>query len=312
MADKLKARSELVSVIIPSYNRAGSIINCLDSIVNQTYQTLEIIIVDDGSKDNTADVVENYKNERGLKNLFFYQQENQGAPVARNKGLSKANGVYIVFFDSDDIMLPERIEKQILSIVSEKSDCCAGGFINSKSGDKYIPYIDEDLGYVGSLISWSLMGSTQSWMYKKDILVQIGGYDPAFACYQDWDITFRFITNSRKISIVQEVLSVFVDDDNNERITSQVNALKRIPHIQRYYLKVIKWLSEQGGNSKSIKHMLFLYANEITLNYYRAGMKQVSYRSYKDFSEAIAQSPFFTKIKFRSIYITNIVKLLRH
>lgn len=304
--------NELVSVVIPSYNRADSILTCVDSIVKQSYPNLEIIVIDDGSKDNTAEVIKDYIDKNSLKKLFFYQQANQGAPSARNNGLSKAKGNLVVFFDSDDLMLPDRIVKQVKSILEEKSDCCACGFVNSQSGEKYIPHINQDLGNIGSLIDWSLMGSTQSWMYKRDILVDMGGYDTAYACYQDWDLTFRYLTQSNKVSVVKEALSVFVDDENADRITSQIHSIKRTPHIQRYYLKVLKWLAEHGGKPKSVNHLLFLYANEITLKYYRSGNKKLSIESYRSFSYALKETSFFTKLRFKAIYLIHLIKLLRH
>jgi len=119
----------LVSVIVPTYNRAKSIIKCLSSIVNQTYNNLELIIIDDGSADNSEEIINNFiESYKGEKKIYYYRQENQGASIARNYGFSKSKGDFIVFFDSDDEMLPFRIEYQIKAIEQKNANCCAAGF----------------------------------------------------------------------------------------------------------------------------------------------------------------------------------------
>lgn len=100
----------LVSIIIPCYNAGLFIRETIDSVLNQSYSNIEIIIIDDGSKDNLKNIIENYSEKR----IFYYYQKNSGVSVARNNGFSKSKGKYVVFFDADDIMsdgfLNSRIE----------------------------------------------------------------------------------------------------------------------------------------------------------------------------------------------------------
>ena len=104
-----------VSVIIPSYNRAHFLGDSIESILRQTFQDFEIIVVDDGSIDETPEVVGRYPN------IHFIRQSNSGISAARNTGLSAASGKYIVFLDSDDLLLPEalKIGSDALDIHSE-------------------------------------------------------------------------------------------------------------------------------------------------------------------------------------------------
>ena len=131
-----------VSIIIPTYNRAARIPQTLDSIFEQTYKNFEVIIVDDGSTDNTLQVLNEYSAKACQKQIKFkvLSQKNAGAPAARNNGLKNATGEYVVFFDSDDIMLPERIEIQIKIMLEENSDCCACGFFINNEQQKYQPF----------------------------------------------------------------------------------------------------------------------------------------------------------------------------
>ncbi len=101
---------QLVSVIMPSYNTAKFIKETVDSVINQTYQNFEIIIVDDCSTDNTDEVIAGIKDER-IK--YIKNEKNSGAAVSRNRALREAKGKWIAFLDSDDVWLPQKLEKQI-------------------------------------------------------------------------------------------------------------------------------------------------------------------------------------------------------
>ena len=101
--------TDLISVIIPTYNRAHLIKRSAESVLNQTYKNIELIIVDDGSTDNTKEVIDSIKDER----IVYIKQENQGCCAARNKGIDTAKGKYIAFQDSDDVWHLDKLEKQI-------------------------------------------------------------------------------------------------------------------------------------------------------------------------------------------------------
>ena len=121
--------SPLVSVIIPAYNAEGFIVETLDSVVTQTYRPMEIIVVDDGSTDRTAEIVKDYQQMRKLTsrpvsrlssdstgkpdNLIYIYQQNSGPSKARNTGIKAAKGDYIAFLDADDLWMDYKLEKQI-------------------------------------------------------------------------------------------------------------------------------------------------------------------------------------------------------
>ncbi|MDC7286906.1 glycosyltransferase family 2 protein [Blautia schinkii] len=104
--------TDLVSVVTPVYNAGKVIDKTLESIFNQTYKKIEIVLVDDCSKDNSREVIEKYK-EKHPEILYYCQETNQGAGAARNKALELAKGQYVAFLDADDMWHPEKIEKQI-------------------------------------------------------------------------------------------------------------------------------------------------------------------------------------------------------
>lgn len=100
----------LVSIIMPSYNTAPYIRETIQSVLDQTYQNWELIIIDDCSTDNTDEVVASIKDERIR---YYHNEKNSGAAVSRNRALREAKGRWIAFLDSDDLWMPEKLEKQI-------------------------------------------------------------------------------------------------------------------------------------------------------------------------------------------------------
>lgn len=106
----------LVSVIIPTYNRANTVAHSINSALAQTYKNIEIIVVDDGSVDNTSEVLKNYHN------ITIVHKENGGQASARNAGLKRANGEFIASLDSDDIWYPDFLERCVQKLVSDNLD----------------------------------------------------------------------------------------------------------------------------------------------------------------------------------------------
>lgn len=116
--------NDIVSVIIPIYNSEKNIKKCLESIINQTYTNLEIILIDDGSTDNSIEVCQEYKDDR----IKVYKEKNSGPSTARNLGLKQCNGNYIVFVDSDDYIEKNMIEIMLKKIKSDDYDICICGY----------------------------------------------------------------------------------------------------------------------------------------------------------------------------------------
>ena len=106
----------LVSVIIPAYNCAGILFETIDSVLKQTYGNIEIVVVDDGSTDDTGKVADRYQVSGKIR---WYRQENGGPGSARNTGILAANGAHIAFLDADDSLTPDSIEKRMTLILEE-------------------------------------------------------------------------------------------------------------------------------------------------------------------------------------------------
>lgn len=131
----------LVSVIIPAFNASETIISCLNSVILQTYSNIEIIIIDDGSTDNTLDIVKEYKEIENITNLQIVSQINSGPSAARNLGIKMATGEFIAFLDSDDTWTLNKIEKQIQVFQSKKNAILVGTLTKYITSKKLIEQI---------------------------------------------------------------------------------------------------------------------------------------------------------------------------
>ena len=188
----------LVSVIIPAFNRAHSIRISIDSVLQQTYQPLEVVVVDDGSTDETADVLAEYGNQ-----IISIRQENSGPSSARNKGVAHAKGDIIAFLDSDDTWEPQKLERQIRLMVQggSKVPCCVCNARNMIDGipastSFEIAGVDCNLeeGYwlnPTDLIATRFILFNQVVAIRRSTFEQIGGFKPCLRILEDHDLAFR-------------------------------------------------------------------------------------------------------------------------
>lgn len=250
------AAQPLVSIIVPVYNRADRIGQTLDSLLAQTYQNYEIILVDDGSTDRSAEVIAPYLNSR----VFYYKQTNAGAPAARNHGFALSKGEVIVFFDSDDLMLPSRLEEQLKALLRENAQACAAGFyINLIGGDAYLPPAAGPGCIMDLFISRKLLGSTQSWMFSRELVSRVKGFDTQLSCRQDIDLTFRVLQLKPKVAFVRKPLSLFIDHEGAERIMNNWNSPKHLESKSRYHRKVLRFLASEKRADLMIKALDYYY-----------------------------------------------------
>ena len=128
-----------ISVIIPAYNSSKSINKCIDSIITQTYNNLEIIVLNDGSKDNTLDIIKNY--EKTDKRIKIIDKENTGVANTRNKGINVSSGEYLMFIDSDDYIDKDYIENMYKEMIENNSDIVVSGMTSCKENGQIIKKI---------------------------------------------------------------------------------------------------------------------------------------------------------------------------
>lgn len=121
----------LCSIVIPVHNRAALVRRTIESCLEQTYSEIEVILVDDGSTDGSSDICKEYslRYSSDQRRVYYIRQDNAGACVARNKGLEIANGEFLLFLDSDDIIPSNKLTEQISAILSSNSHCCISDYM---------------------------------------------------------------------------------------------------------------------------------------------------------------------------------------
>ncbi len=200
----------LVSVIIPTYNRKNTIKYCIDSVLNQTYQNFEIIVVDDCSIDNTVEIVKNIKDERIR---CFVLDKNSGAQTARNEGIKNAKYDWIAFQDSDDEWLPNKLELQIKELEKinfDKKYVIHGNcnvFNHEKNETTYwsLPLTEKEC-YQKLLTNPTPL--FPAILTSKEILQKIDFLDENVPSYQEWDTSIR-LSKYCKFIHIQEPLFIY-------------------------------------------------------------------------------------------------------
>lgn len=219
---------KMISVIIPVYNRENTIEKSIKSVLNQTYHKLEIIIVDDGSNDNTFSVIKKIKDSR--IRIFSYRQ-NRGACYARNIGIKNARGEYIAFQDSDDKWYVDKLKRQVDFIEKTNSDfvfCGMNRIDDIQNMRFYYPKRKLKRGKdIHKQLLYENMISTQTMLMKRKVCEKIK-FDEKIKKFQDWDYVIR-VSKLFKIEYLNEALvDSFVQVDSISVNVSNYNALRVI------------------------------------------------------------------------------------
>lgn len=203
----MKISNPIVSVVIPVYNRETLIKRAIYSIINQTYSNLEILVIDDGSADKTAEKVKEIHDSR----IKYYKIENNsGVAHARNKGVELSNSEYIVFMDSDDESYPDRIEKKLKLILTLPEEYgavyCGREIYNSHTGEKIgEKRLEVDFKKNFTEGSYFLTPGTGTLMMKKKVFEEVGYFDSRLRSHEDTEMAIR-VSQQYKYAFLNEVL----------------------------------------------------------------------------------------------------------
>lgn len=209
------SESWLVSVIVPVFNVQSYLVEALDSAIHQTYQNLEIIIVDDGSTDGSSEICKQYAATD--KRIKLVHQENQGLSSARNTGLDIMTGRAVAFLDSDDAFCPDMIEIMLKAMQQNDADIVVGKYVAVETSEQLTPnrnirpfllpgiYIREEaLRFVVdeqlNIAVWNKLYRTELW---EDIRF------PAGRVYEDWSVIFPIINKTTKVYAISDIVYLY-------------------------------------------------------------------------------------------------------
>jgi glycosyltransferase involved in cell wall biosynthesis len=199
--------TDLVSVIIPTYNKCEYLSKVLESVFTQTYKNYEVIVVDDGSTDNTKNVIQNYNSP-----IHYVYQSNNGPAAARNTGLRYATGNLIAFLDSDDIWRPQKLQKSVQQINSHKTHHMV--FTNvrfldhTKNELKVTKYTEYHAANLRQILLMRCIITMSSVLLKRTVFDALGHFDESLRYAEDW-LFFYKVAREYSVGIITEPLTIY-------------------------------------------------------------------------------------------------------
>lgn len=271
-----------VSVIIPTYNNEDTISRAISSALGQSIAVKEVIVVNDGSTDNTGKKIKSFEDDRIQ---YIKHEENKGGSVARNTGLRHASGDYIAYLDADDEWLPKKLEKQHHVLESRSDEWVAvhcertwdislrnkigfalASIVGTKKSD---PLKEGGEELIKEILTLNLSTGASTLLVKKETVDEIDGFDPRFPRHQDWEFLIRVLKQG-KLAYVDEPLVIkhgtgrpSIDTYEQAKalllseFDSEVHELEsqgyEITHIQQ--LQLTKLYIEEGELRRGIRRL---------------------------------------------------------
>ncbi|MGZ3606738.1 MAG: glycosyltransferase family 2 protein [Syntrophales bacterium] len=263
----MKDKAPLVSVVIPTYNRALYVNKAIDSILNQTFTDYEIIVVDDGSTDNTKEALKQYQDK-----IKYIYQENSGVSTARNTGIKNSTGPWLAFLDSDDTWRPEYLSTQmertsrLPEICMQTTDCHKAVWegnertyfemnrvINEFKGTDYL-LLDEPFHFVVTHGPWQV-GST---IFRRDAITNAGLFDTSLNFSEDFDLMAR-VALQGPFGMIKEILvDMHRREESIECLTHQmkINPIRTKDSDEKIYQKLQRIETLKDRERKALSELL--------------------------------------------------------
>lgn len=252
----------MVSVIMPTYNRGATIKESIDSLLNQTFNDFELILINDGGNDEVEEKVR----EINSKHIKYFKIKHKGLQGALNEGLKVAQGKYIAYLDDDDIYLPQHLEKLVKLIENQKVDMVYAKsriikgryegqeFIREREGGTHSEAYSKEKLHNGCIIS------TLNVMHKRAALAQIGGFNEQLPWSMDWDLWVRF----------SEVFNIkFLDEFTGEYRETGQNMTVRKAYKGMFYKNILSNFYTSNNGLSILTHAAYTNKDERTLEKYQ-------------------------------------------
>ena len=226
-----------ISIIVPIYNAEKFLVECIESLLNQTKQELEFILVNDGSTDQTEEIIKKYKDKR----IKYFKNKNQGIGKTRNFGIDKATGKYIMFVDSDDFLEKDACEKLYKKMEQERADVVVCNFYKLEDGNreevKIQPFSSTTLEEQPQLL---LEINLAPWnkLYRTELLKKHHIRFVETLKYEDAPFVVEALDKARKISYLDQPLNYYVIHQNSETTVRDMRVfdiIKIVDQIRTYF-----------------------------------------------------------------------------
>ena len=257
---KSPQKNPLISVVIPTYNRENTIQRAINSVINQTYRNFEILVIDDGSSDNTKKKINKYL--RKYPNFKYHRSNHKGVSSARNMGIKMASGEFISFLDSDDAFLPEKLERQLQYMNEKKINLSlSNGYIVIEESTKYLCSLEPSRIIQKEDIILNKVLSSASFIMINKKLSNKYLFDKNLKSSNDIDFLLR-VMNDFKLGFINMPLVNINKENNNRRISR--NVYVKIDSFK----KLITKLNQSQYNLSQYETCLFLNKIYKKLSYF--------------------------------------------
>lgn len=258
----------MISVIIPCFNSEEYLARALESVLNQTYTSYEIILVNNNSTDNTYNIMEGYmKRYPDIINVF--NEYKKGAPAARNKGLYKARYEWIQFLDADDELLPDKLQNQVLVAKTSEADIIASNCymyktVNGETKKKFRPIETEDI-WKGLMTS--KLGITSANLWRKQALLAVGGWNEIKSSSQEYNLLFKILKNNSKISFCPDPLTIIhVRKDSLHKGGDEKRLTEILDNNVKLRLEIKEYLRSKGMLTEQLSYIADTYIYSYLVN----------------------------------------------
>ena len=279
----------VVSVIIPTYNHAMYIERTLESVFQQTYKNYEIIVIDDGSTDNTQEVIKSYENK-----ITYICKENEGTAKSRNLGLKIAKGRYVAFLDSDDLWMPQKLELQV-TLLDKNIDIglvCTDFeiFCENEEGIKIIEKrVETSFDFSFNRLFSGNFVQNSSVMVRRECFDKVGLFDEVFPIAKDYDMWLR-IRRFYEFGHIPQILARYRIHQGNVLGIDPEKGFSWYLTTTETFLQKFPSIAHEYGIDKN------QYFNDV---YFKCGVKNYQDRQYKmavkRFAKSLAYKPFCWK-----------------
>ena len=287
--------NDIVSVIIPVFNRENLVSSAIESVLAQTYDSIEIILINDGSTDKSLSILKKYE-EKFPHKIKVLDQDNQGQAKARNTGITNSSGGFIAFLDSDDIWLPTKLEEQLKHFTDRVGLVYSGIEIIDDSGvvlkrERANERL-QGLIFPELLVENRMTGG--SVVVSREALNKVGYFDPSFQAAENWDLWLRICREFEARAIGHPLIQYRIHNDNMSKNDILMLESKR---------KII----EKHADKYSVDQKVKLYSKLAEADYnFRYGIYEFSSENYRS-----AFRYFLTTNRISPFYKDSFLRLLR-
>lgn len=294
----------LISVIVPAYNVEKYIKTCLDSIIAQTYFNFEVIVINDGSTDQTEKILNEYESNSKIR---IFSQENGGLSAARNRGIKLANGELVCFIDSDDSVKSDYLEKLVAPFFEDSAvDITVCGY-QEKFEKNVINHILKTQKITGHKATEDLLIKQQdfnvlAWnkLYRKSLFTEYKIEYPVGQIHEDNLTTYKLFSHAQKVVYISDVLYIYqrTHSEITKNLYSKEKTLKRLQIKEQMAIEAGQYLQDPNLKLSAEVALLLAYFafldhvinRRIEKSYYQAYLKKI-----KKLSSSQLKNPFLTK-----------------